>query len=305
MNLYIVEHLMPTKVYDCIIIGAGPAGLTAAIYLARFGRNTLVLHSGTSRARLIPVSHNCPGFPNGISGDALLKRLTRQARNYETKILKQKVNAITRSVDNIFSITANDNIYYCQYIILATGVSDVMPKIPNINALIKAELMRHCPVCDGYEAINKNVAIIANDSHGFKEALFLRGYTDKVTLLSLGAPTFLSQAEQQIAQQANIIIINKPIKNIRISNHKVIATTESTNEQEYTFDTAYAALGSNIHGGLVYPLTVQCNFDGCIITDEHQQTTITRALCGWGCCCRFEPNLCSDGASSNRSNSYP
>lgn len=73
---------------DCLIVGGGPAGLTAAIYLARFRRDIRVIDSGSSRASLIPTSHNYPGFPEGISGRDLLGRLREQARRYGTLLTK-------------------------------------------------------------------------------------------------------------------------------------------------------------------------------------------------------------------------
>ena len=69
---------MVTQVLDCLIIGGGPAGLTAAIYLRRFYRDILLVDAGRSRARLIPLTHNYPGFPDGISGPELLERLRTQ-----------------------------------------------------------------------------------------------------------------------------------------------------------------------------------------------------------------------------------
>lgn len=71
---------------DALIVGAGPAGLTAATYLARFHRDFVVVDGGKSRARWIPESHNCPGFPHGIGGTALLGKLREQARGFDVQI---------------------------------------------------------------------------------------------------------------------------------------------------------------------------------------------------------------------------
>ena len=67
---------------DCIIVGAGPAGLTAALYMARYRRRVLVLHDGTARALRIPLTHNAPGYPEGISGSDLIDRMARHALEY-------------------------------------------------------------------------------------------------------------------------------------------------------------------------------------------------------------------------------
>lgn len=81
---------------DCVIIGAGPAGLTAATYLARFRRHIAVLSSGRSRAEYIPVSRNCPGFPFGISGAELLEKLGRQATSYGAVVENVLVDRIEK-----------------------------------------------------------------------------------------------------------------------------------------------------------------------------------------------------------------
>ena len=79
---------------DCIIVGGGPAGLTAACYLRRFHRDCLVLDAGDSRARWIPESNNCPGFPQGVSGDGLLRRMREQAAAVEVPVEQARVDAI-------------------------------------------------------------------------------------------------------------------------------------------------------------------------------------------------------------------
>src|SRR3954469_9581417 len=91
---------MPAEtLLDCLIVGGGPAGLTAAIYLARFRRNFLLVDGGASRAALIPTTHNYPGFPKGISGLDLLSRLRTQAENYGTTTSRASVTELERVED--------------------------------------------------------------------------------------------------------------------------------------------------------------------------------------------------------------
>src|SRR5689334_10131808 len=90
---------IPTRqlpVFDCLIVGAGPAGLTAATYLGRYRRNCIIVDSGCSRASLIPRSHNCPGFPLGVSGKELLSRLRHQAANYGVRVIAGEVTSLAR-----------------------------------------------------------------------------------------------------------------------------------------------------------------------------------------------------------------
>jgi len=86
---------------DCIVIGGGPAGLTAAIYLARYRRQVAVIDSGESRARLIPKTHNYPGFADGITGQRLLELLRAQAENYGVTLVEGRVERLQKVGDRL------------------------------------------------------------------------------------------------------------------------------------------------------------------------------------------------------------
>ena len=92
---------MVEPILDCLVIGAGPAGLTAATYLARFRRTVLVIEDGQSRAALIPVTRNYPGFPEGISGQDLLGRIRGQAERCRSPLRTRQRATATQRVDRI------------------------------------------------------------------------------------------------------------------------------------------------------------------------------------------------------------
>jgi thioredoxin reductase (NADPH) len=121
---------------DCVVIGAGPAGMTAALYLNRFHRNVTVLDAGNSRARWIPESHNCPGFPDGISGDDLLARLRTQAMDYGTTVTNAKADRL-ECVEGGFRVTDTKGVQYLgRTVLLATGIEDVLPPQSWVEAAI-------------------------------------------------------------------------------------------------------------------------------------------------------------------------
>ena len=113
---------------DCLIIGGGPAGLTAAIYLARFHLAVTVVDAGQSRALWIPETHNHAGFPEGISGADLLARMRQQATQYGTQILEREVSHIARDGDHFVLNDAEDKIV-ARTVLLATGVVNRRPDI--------------------------------------------------------------------------------------------------------------------------------------------------------------------------------
>ena len=98
------EQSERNAVLDCLIVGGGPAGLTAAVYLARYHRSVAVYTEGKSRAALIPKSHNYPGFPGGISGTELLKLLVRQAKFYGLPVVQARITGLQRKGDVVPSV---------------------------------------------------------------------------------------------------------------------------------------------------------------------------------------------------------
>src|SRR5690554_3479502 len=112
---------------DVAIIGGGPAGLTAATYLRRFLRSVVVLDAGDSRARYIPESHNCPGFPQGVAGTELLQRMREQAEGVGAQIIRARADGLQRTEDGYTVLAGNQN-WHAAKVILATGLADRLPK---------------------------------------------------------------------------------------------------------------------------------------------------------------------------------
>jgi thioredoxin reductase (NADPH) len=152
-------------VLDCIIIGAGPAGLTAAIYLARFRRNVIVLDGGRSRAHMIPVSRNYPGFLSGINGRNLIDNLVEQTNTFGGSVIREKAEEL-RKIDDIFRVVTSKNILFAKNIILSTGIQDKQLPINNWEENVCKGVIRLCPICDAYDVPNGKIAIISTAESG-------------------------------------------------------------------------------------------------------------------------------------------
>src|ERR1700730_4951062 len=120
------------EILDCVVVGGGPAGLTAAIYLARFRLRFVVIDAGDSRAALIPKSHNHAGFPDGIAGPELLARMASQAKKYGAAIEQGTVTAIAREGD-AFAAAVDGETLRARTVIFAAGVVDIEPALPNLE----------------------------------------------------------------------------------------------------------------------------------------------------------------------------
>src|SRR3982750_2015144 len=120
---------MPDEILDCLVIGGGAAGLTAAVYLGRYKRRALVLDAGHSRLQWIPRTRNVPGFPDGIEGPELLARMRQHARRYGVPTEHVTVERLQRLDDGTFRADAGQQSWRARFVILATGARDIEPDI--------------------------------------------------------------------------------------------------------------------------------------------------------------------------------
>ncbi len=258
---------------DCIIIGAGPAGLTAAIYLARYHLDIRLFDCGTSRAALIPRTHNHAGFPEGIAGPDLLDRMRRQARRFGAVREERRVTGLAQE-DGHFRVETDGESFAARSVLLATGVFNRHP--PGMDdalhdAALARGLLRYCPVCDGYEVTDRRVGVIGTGGHGTREALFLRGYTRDVTLISPDVAHDLDDDCRSQLAEAGIAMRDGPCGNYRIEEERL--AVETANGWE-SFDSVYPALGSHIRSELAVELGAEATEEGCLTVDDHLETTV-------------------------------
>lgn len=264
---------MPDKPLDSLVIGAGPAGLTAAIYLARFRRRFRVIDGGASRARLIPISHNHAGFPHGIAGPKLLKRMSVQARKYGAQIVAGTVRSLVRDEGGLFVAQLDGTQVRARTVLMATGVVDIEPDLPQLPQAIHRGLVRHCGICDGYEVIGQRVGVIGRGDSGLREALFLRTYASDITLMSLGQPLDLSPEERRRAQSAGIVLTEEPVVSVELEQNRIASLTMQGGVCR-PFESLYSIMGDKVRSDLAKPLGAELDDRGCIITNEHQRSSI-------------------------------
>ncbi|MBS0297482.1 MAG: NAD(P)/FAD-dependent oxidoreductase [Proteobacteria bacterium] len=261
----------PQEPLDCVVVGAGPAGLTAAIYLARFGRRFELLHDGEPRAGWIPRTHNYPGFPDGVSGVELLERLTAQAERYGAPMRQACVEALERDGD-LFVLRTARGTRLARAVLLATGVRDNEPPLPGVEDAIRSGVVRICPICDGYEASGQAIGVIGSGDAGAREAIFLRGFSDRVCLVHVGEAEAVSPKLGEQLARLGIEVIATPIEAVTIGEDRVVALASGGRERR--FDTVYSALGVTSRCKLALDLGARLGDDGRLKVDDHQETSV-------------------------------
>lgn len=263
---------MDEDILDCLVIGGGPAGLTAAIYLSRYHLRIMMVDGGKSRAAWIPTSHNHAGFPHGINGKELLDRMCEQARKYGTRIECGQVTRIEKTKDG-FTAEWGSGPVKARTVLLATGVTNRRPPMDEElhDAALAHGLIRYCPICDGYEVTDKKVGVLGNADRGPGEAIFLRSYTADVTLIDPDGPIDVTAQDRKRLDDAGIKLVDGPVTMIEPGEDEIFVEVPSAC---LSFASIYPALGSDTHVGLAEMLGLKLSKDRCIVTDDHQRTSL-------------------------------
>jgi thioredoxin reductase (NADPH) len=259
---------------DCLVIGGGPAGLTAAIYLARFHLDILVVDGGKSRALWIPCTRNHAGFPEGISGKELLERMREQACKYGAQVESEFVTKLERDEQSgLFTVTWGSGSAVTRSVLIATGVTNRRPPMDEDlhDEALSRGLVRYCPICDGYEVTDKRVGVIGSGSHGVAEAVFIRSYTADVTLIAPDKALRLKPEDSRKLKDAGIECVDGPAQAVAIDRDCIVVDTA---EGHYAFDSIYPALGSDTHTQLAEMVGAELSGDDCIRVDSHQRTSV-------------------------------
>jgi thioredoxin reductase (NADPH) len=257
---------------DCLVIGAGPAGLTAAIYLARFRRDIAIVDSGRSRATYIPRTRNYPGFPDGISGPELLERLRSQAERYGAKVETGLVDSLEKDGD-MFTAGFGDERIRARRVLVATGIVDKEPDMRDFKEAVKRGCIRLCPICDGFEVTDTAVAVYGPAKSAAGHALFIRTFVREATVVVPRNDEPMGAAERASLDRCGVHVIDSPVAEVYMTgDHR--AGVRTTDGQELVFDTLYPSLGSRPRVEVATQLGARTSEEGNLIVDAHQHTSL-------------------------------
>ena len=268
--------------FDIIIIGAGPAGLTAGLYAGRQNSKALVIDKGLSggAGSEVPMMENYPGF-DLISGMELISKMKPQCEKFSEIRENQIIEDIEKRDDGIYiktksSIGDDFNEYLTKSVILATGASHRHLNVPGENEFL-GRGVAYCATCDGMFFVNRNVLMVGGGNSAAQEALYLKNIGCNVKIVHRRDSLRCEHRLEELLQEKGVEILwNSTIKEIKgdMAVNSVTLVRDGV-EEEYETDAVFVAIGDEPSNDLAKQLGVELDENGYIITDKSQSTNVS------------------------------
>jgi thioredoxin reductase (NADPH) len=275
-----LQTMASMSYYDLIVVGGGPAGLTAALYAAREGLDVLVIEkSGLGgQAGVTERLDNFPGFPDGINGGDFADRLAQQARRFGVEILQaQDVVGLRAEEESRYVQTADGNDYGARAVLIATGSTYRRLGVPGEDELIGAGI-HFCATCDGPFYKGQHVAVIGGGNSAGEESLFLTRFADRVTILVRGEAMTASQivADKVVSNPKIEVRYNTEVQAL-LGESKlkgiVIQDKKSGASEEIHPAGAFVFIGLSPNSGWL-PADIERDRYGFVITRPNLETSL-------------------------------
>lgn len=258
--------------YECMIVGAGIAGLQAAIQLGRYNRKVLVIDSGSGRSTLCRRYHNILGWPDGVSGQTLRDLGREQAERSGVCFINGFVMSVRKEGSYFRAETSAGKIYSAARILLSTGLTDRIPDIPNLKQCLGVSIYV-CPDCDGYEVHEKKTLVLASGMAGANMALTLTYWTRKLTYINHEKEKLPDEMKMKL-QEKGIQYIEERIVSVLAENTSHFKGVQLTNGKEIYGEGAFIAFGGNkVHSELAGMLGAERLENKHVLVDPRTKET--------------------------------
>lgn len=264
---------------EVIIVGGGLAGLSAAVYLARAKRDTLVIDNAKSMARWEPDVQNYLGFPHGVHGAELLRKSRMQAKRFGARFTRDCIVRAHRTRKG-FRLQGQQCFYSCDRLLLATGIFHIPPDIPGVTPCL-GHSMFFCKDCDGYRIQGKTVAIYGWTNEAVEYALGVLLYSPRVLLVTDGrAPAWDPQHEHWV-REYKVPVLLPMITNV-VRSGKQLRKLQFTDNTCVDVDALFTTRGDVYYNELAKALGAKVNEEGEIVVDLEMRTSV-KSLYAAGC----------------------
>jgi thioredoxin reductase (NADPH) len=258
------------RAYEMVVVGGGPAGLTAALYTTRLGHRTAVVDRGGGRAAMMLDTHNVIGVTEDVSGNEFLQTAREQVEAYGADLHRDLVTDAERADDGRIRLTANDGTFLAERVVFATGFSDgcADPPLPRTG-----KGLHYCLHCDAYMFVDESVYVMGHGDSAAHVAMIMLNFTDDVDLLLRGeAPTWSDETDRRLRGHP-VDVVSEAVTGMTTGEDGWLESFEFADGTVREYRGGFALYGSDYANGLAAELGCDLNDDGTVTVDDHGRTS--------------------------------
>ncbi|MFH8491868.1 NAD(P)/FAD-dependent oxidoreductase [Streptomyces longisporoflavus] len=258
---------------DAAVVGGGPAGLSAALQLARYGRRVLVFDTGHGRSTHHQTNRNYLGFPDGIATTQLRELGVRQLARYpHVRFARHHVIGVTGDARRGFTVRAQGHAWRARTVVLATGVLDHFPHFPDWQSYV-GRSMFWCIACDGYENRGRRILVVGHTDAAAGEAMQLHSLTDRIVLLTNSRTNGISSRFTGRLAAAGVPVVHDRIKGAEGADGRLSAVVTRGGER-LELDALFSIQGATPETAVARDLGIRLNRHGYVEVDTEQCTSV-------------------------------
>ena len=257
--------------YEVVVVGGGPAGMTAALYTTRLGHSTALVDRGGGRAAMMQETHNLLGVTEDTSGAEFLNVGREQLDDYGTERHRDLVGTCARTDDDRFRLTGNSGEYVADAVVLATGFNDVRPEPPLPRT---GRGLHYCLHCDAHMFAGESVYVMGHGESAAHVAGIMLNFTNEVDLLLRGDEPTYSEETTEMLENHPIDVIDEDVVGVNNGENGWLESLEFEDGTVREYKGGFAMYGSEYNNGLARELGCEINDDGTIVVDDHGRTSV-------------------------------